>query len=105
MNIRIVKKKKRVGRELFNWLLRLAVLFFIFYATIMLINQFVKISEKKEQLATLSSQLDLQKAKNEELKKVSQATDEENEEYFEKEARKLNLSKPKERIFANISGN
>ena len=105
MNIRIVKKKKRVGKELFNWLLRLAVLFFIFYATFMLINQFVKISEKKEQLATLSSQLDLQKAKNEELKKVSQATGEENEEYFEKEARKLNLSKPKERIFANISGN
>ena len=105
MNIRIVKKKKRVGKELFNWLLRLAVLFFIFYATFMLINQFVKIIEKKEQLATLSSQLDLQKAKNEELKKVSQATDEENEEYFEKEARKLNLSKPKERIFANISGN
>ena len=105
MNIRIVKKKKRVSKELFNWLLRLAVLFFIFYATFMLINQFVKISEKKEQLAMLSSQLDLQKAKNEELKKVSQATDEENEEYFEKEARKLNLSKPKERIFANISGN
>jgi len=105
MNIRIMKKKKRVSKELFNWLLRLAVLFFIFYATFMLINQFVKISEKKEQLATLSSQLDLQKAKNEELKKVSQATDEENEEYFEKEARKLNLSKPKERIFANISGN
>lgn len=105
MSIKIIKKKKKVGKKLVFWLLKLTILFFVFYTIYILINQYVKINTKKEQLSSLSSQLSLQMAKNEELKKISQATAEENEKYFEKEARKLNLSKPKERIFANISGN
>ena len=64
-----------------------------------------KINEKREQLNCLNSELELQKAKNEKLRKISQATDEENEEYFVKTARELNLSKHNERIFVNISGN
>lgn len=71
----------------------------------MLASQRVKINNKKEQLLSLSSQLEIQKAKNDELKKISQSTDKENKKYFEKEARKLNLSKPNERIFSNVSGN
>ncbi len=105
MSVRIVKKKKKVSKELTKWLLRLVVLFLVLYGAFILVNQHLKINNKKEQLSSLSSQLDMQKAKNEELKKISQSANEENKEYFEKEARKLNLSKPKERIFANIAGN
>ena len=71
----------------------------------MMINQISKINDKKEYLNYLSYELELQRTKNEELKKISQASDEENEEYFVKTARELNLSKHNERIFVNISGN
>ncbi len=105
MEIKVIKGKRNLKKNLFKWLLKSMTLFFIFYAVFVLANQYSKINEKKEHLSSLNSELELQKAKNEELKKVSQATDEENEEYFVKTARELNLSKHNERIFVNISGN
>lgn len=105
MEIKVIKGKKNLKKNLFKWLLKSMALFFVFYAVFVLANQYSKINEKKEHLSFLNSELELQKAKNEELKKVSQATDEENEEYFVKTARELNLSKHNERIFVNISGN
>lgn len=105
MEIKVIKGKRNLKKNLFKWLFKSMTLFFIFYVVFILANQYSKINEKKEHLSYLNSELELQKAKNEELKKVSQATDEENEEYFVKTARELNLSKHNERIFVNISGN
>ena len=67
MEIKVIKGKRNLKKNLFKWLLKSMTLFFIFYAVFV--------------------------------------TDEENEEYFVKTARELNLSKHNERIFVNISGN
>lgn len=105
MEIKVIKGKKKFNKNLVKCFFKATILVLIFYMAFMLINQYVKINNKKENLNYLSSELKLQKIKNDELKKISEATDEENEEYFVKTARKLNLSKHNERIFVNISGN
>lgn len=105
MEIKVIKGKKKLKKSLLKWLLKSMAFLFVLYSVFALASQYAKINEKKEYLNCLSSELELQKAKNEKLKKVSQATDDENEEYFIKIARELNLSKHNERIFVNISGN
>lgn len=101
----VIKGKKRISKRLISWGLRVLVLTFIFYIAFMLVNQYIQINNKKGNLEALNSQLELQDKKNEELRKIAQSTDEENEESFIRMARELNLSKPDERIFVNISGN
>ena len=105
MEIKVIKGKQNLKKKLVKWLLKSFLLIFIFYTMFLLINQYSKINDKKEYLNYLNSELELQKTKNEELKKISQASDEENKEYFVKIARGLNLSKHNEKIFVNISGN
>ncbi len=101
----VVKRKRKISESFVNWSLRVLVLIFVFYIAFMLVNQYIQINNKKRNLENLNSQLELQEKKNEELKKIAQASDEENEESFIRMARELNLSKPDERIFVNISGN
>ncbi len=103
--MKVIKGKKKISKNLFRISVRLMILAFIFYTSFILINQYVQINRKKEILENLNSQLEIQETKNNELKKIAQATDEENEEYFIRLARELNLSKHDERIFVNISGN
>lgn len=103
--MKVIKGKKKINKNFFRITVRLVILAFIFYTSFILINQYVQINNKKETLDNLNSQLEVQKTKNDELKKIAQATDEENEEYFVRIARELNLSKHDERIFVNISGN
>ena len=105
MTIKVLKGKSRINKILLKWLFKLVILFLVFYAFFMLINQHSKINEKKEYLNSLSTELELQQNKNNELKKISQASDEEIKEYYVKLARELNLSKHNEKIFVNISGN
>ena len=105
MKIKVIKGKRKLKKNLFKWMLKSVALYFVFYSVFVLAGQYTKINEKREHLNCLNSELELQKAKNEKLRKISQATDEENEEYFVKTARELNLSKHNERIFVNISGN
>ena len=71
----------------------------------MLIGQCIKIENKKNELENINLLLEMQNIENNELKKVVQASDEENEEYFIRVARELNFSKPNERTFINVSGN
>ena len=105
MEIKVIKGKQNFKKKLVKWLLKSFLLIFIFYIMFLLVNQYSKINDKKEYLNYLNSELELQKTKNEELKKISQASDEENKEYFMKLARELNLSKHNEKIFVSISGN
>lgn len=97
----MIKKSASINKNLVKWAVKALALLFVFYMSFVIVNQFVKINDKKEHLSSISAELELQKTKNDELKKVYNATDEENEEYFVKKARELNMAKPKERIFVN----
>ncbi len=101
MEFKVLKKPAGVNRNLVKWAVKASVLLFIFYMGFAIVNQFVKINDKKEHLSSISAELELQKTKNDELKRAYNATDAENEEYFVKKARELNMAKPNERIFVN----
>ena len=101
MEFNVIKKTASINKNLVKWAVKASVLLFVFYMGFAILNQFVKINDKKEHLRSISAELEQQKTKNDELKKVYNATDEENKEYFVKKARELNMSKPKERIFVN----
>ena len=100
--MRVIKQKKRKK----SILLRLAVLAFIAYIVVTLVNQQVQISEKKAQLQSMKEQIRVQEIENEDLKRVSDSDYAQNEDYIERVAReKLDYVKPGERVFINISGN
>lgn len=99
-----VLKKKKV--RLIPLILKIVVATFVFYIIFMLVNQQAQINNKKRDLDELTTKLQLQTIKNEELKKFSESTEGKNEEYIERIAREsLDLSKKGERVFINISGN
>lgn len=97
----MLKKPAGINKNLVKWAVKILVLLFIFYMVFAIVNQFVKINDKKEHLRSINAELKLQKTKNDELKRVFNATDAENKEYFVKKARELNMAKPNERIFVN----
>ena len=101
MEFKVIKKTASINKNLVKWAVKASVLLFVFYMGFAILNQFVKINDNKEHLRSISAEVEPQKTKNDELKKVYNATDEENKEYFVKKARELNMSKPKERIFVN----
>lgn len=93
-----VKKKSYI-------LLYVAIFAFAVYAVITLVNQYVEISDKKQQLAELNNQILVQEIKNEDIEKVKNYTGEELDEYIEKIAREeLEYIGQGERVFVNISG-
>lgn len=100
--MKVVKQKKRKK----SILLRLAVLAFVAYIVVTLVNQQVQISEKKAQLQSMNEQIRVQEIQNEDLKRVVNAGEGENEDYIERVAREgLDYAKPGERVFINIAGN
>lgn len=93
-----VKKKSYI-------LLYVAIFAFAVYAVITLVNQYVEISDKKQQLAELNNQILVQEIKNEDIEKVKNYTGEELDEYMKKIAREdLGYISQGERVFVNISG-
>ncbi len=93
-----VKKKSYI-------LLYVAIFAFAVYAVITLVNQYVEISDKKQQLAELNSQILVQEIKNEDIEKVKNYTGKELDDYIEKIAREeLEYIGQGERVFVNISG-
>ena len=100
--MKVVKQKKRKK----SIMLRLAVLAFVAYIVVTLVNQQVQISEKKAQLQSMNEQIRVQEIQNEDLKRVVNAGEGENEDYIERVAREgLDYAKPGERVFINIAGN
>lgn len=86
-------------------LLRFAILTFSVYALVMLINQQVTISEKKQELVSVKQQIQIQEIQNEDLKSAISTGNKGNSDYIEKAAREgLDFSKPGERVFVNIAG-
>lgn len=98
VNLPKVKKKSFI-------LLYVAIFAFAVYAVITLVNQYIEISDKKQQLAELKNQISVQEIKNEDIEKVKNYTGEELDEYIEKIAREeLEYIGQGERVFVNISG-
>lgn len=75
------------------------------YAVITLVNQFVEISDKKQQLAELQDQIVVQEIKNDQISEVKNYSDKELAQYIEQIAREdLDYIKEGERVFVNIAG-
>jgi cell division protein DivIC len=86
-------------------LLRLAIFVFSVYTLVLLIQQQTSIREKKQQLAAMEQQIQIQEIQNDDLKSALQSGEAGSGNYIEKAAREgLDYSKPGERVYVNIAG-
>ncbi len=86
-------------------LLRIAILAFIIYFIVVMVNQQININKKKQELDTLNEQIKTQELVNNEMRHILDSSDSANQQYIEKKAREnLNLVDPSERVFVNIAG-
>lgn len=86
-------------------LLRIAIFAFAVYALTALIQEQATLSEKKQELASIKQQIQIQEIKNDDLKSALGSGQSGQNEYIEKAAREgLGYSKPGERVFVNIAG-
>lgn len=95
-------KKRRKKRYI---LLYLAAIGFTFYAVITIINQNVKIAEKKAELSELQQEINVVEIQSQYLEKVRGYSGEQLSEYIEKIAKEdLGYVGEGERIFINVAG-
>ena len=95
-------KKKRKLRYI---ALYLAAIGFVFYAVITIINQSVRIAEKKAELSKIQQHINVVEIESDYLEKVQGYTGEELNEYMEKIAKEdLGYVSNGERIFINVAG-
>ncbi len=100
--MKILKTKRQKG----SFLLRLAIFAFAVYTVVALVNQQVQISEKRQELANVKQQIQIQEIKNEDIKHALSTGANASSDYIERVAREgLSLAKPGERVFVNIAGN
>lgn len=98
----IKPKKVRKKRHI---LLYIAIIGFVFYAVITIINQSVEISKKQIELQNLQQQINVVEIQTQYLQKVQNYTGEELEKYIEKIAKEdMGYISEGERIFINVSG-
>ncbi len=101
--MKVIKRKK--SKLFFSAVAKVLPVALVLYAAILLVNQYSQLKEKRSELDVLNSKVAVQKMKNDELRKIAKATDEECTGYIEKVAREsLNLSKKGERVFVNVLG-
>ncbi len=99
-------KKKRKCNKKRSLIISLAVGAFAVYAVATFINQQIQIGDKREELALLTQEIQVQTIKNNEIRKSLDSTANENSEYIERQARTgLDFVKPGERVFVNVAGN
>ncbi len=99
----VKQPKRKKHRHLF---LRLAVLAFIAYVVVALVDQQIQINAKTRELESLQQQIKVQAITNEDMQRIVEAGEGENSEYIERVAREsLDLSHPGERVFINMAGN
>ena len=104
----VQKKLREVKTSKFkkSVLLRIAILAFIIYFIVVMINQQININKKRQELSSLNAQINAQQIANDELQHILDSSDEANQIYIEKKAREnLGLVDPDERVFVNIAGN
>lgn len=94
-------KKRKVKKSL---LLRFAIFVFAVYMVWGLVNQQIKINEKRQQLSKVEKQIQIQEIENGEIKSAL-TTSGNSSDYIEQKAREdLGYAKPGERVFINIAG-
>lgn len=97
-------KPKKVRRKR-HFLLYIAIIGFVFYAVITIINQSVEISKKRIELQKLQQQINVVEIQTQYLEKVQHYTGEELEKYIEKIAKEdMGYIGEGERIFINVAG-
>ena len=95
------KKPKKKRNIIFGVILGL----FAAYAVVTLISQQIQINQKQSELSELEDKSLIEDFRIEEIKKVYNSSDEENEEYIKRFARdQLGYAEPDERVFINIAG-
>lgn len=98
----IAPKKRKKGRYI---LIYLAIVGFVFYAVITIINQNVQIAEKKSELTDLQQQISVVEIQSQYLKKVQDYKGDDLKKYIEKIAKdELGYVGDGERIFINVAG-
>ncbi len=102
-------KTKRIKRKT-NWILCIAVVAFIIYVAVTIVDQNVKIRKAKEELSDLDNRIKIQNIKLDEMKSVADAAEKNDldsfSDYIEKIAREnLDYVKSGEVVFINIAGN
>lgn len=98
-------EKPRKKHTLRYVLLYLAAIGFVFYAVITIINQNVKIAEKRAELSELQQHINVVEIESNYLEKVRNYKGEELAEYMEKIAKEdLGYVSEGERIFINVAG-
>ncbi len=102
-NIKEITPKRSKKRK--HILLYLAIIGFAFYAVITIINQSVRISDKKEELKELQQQINVVEIQTQYLKKVQGYKGDDLSKYIEKIAKEeLGYVGEGERIFINVAG-
>lgn len=102
-NIKEITPKRSKKRR--HILLYLAIIGFAFYAVITIINQSVRISDKKEELKELQQQINVVEIQTQYLKKVQGYKGDDLSKYIEKIAKEeLGYVGEGERIFINVAG-
>ena len=95
-------KKKRKLRYI---ALYLAAIGFVFYAVITIINQSVRIAEKKAELSKIHQHINVVEIESKELEKVRDYKGKDLADYMERIAKeKLGYVSEGERIFINVAG-
>ncbi|MBQ2153318.1 MAG: septum formation initiator family protein [Clostridia bacterium] len=99
------RKKTKDNKKMISFIISIAVILFAFYAVVTLVDQQLKIADKKEELAELQNEIIIQEVKNDELNDVYNLEDSDNDAYIERVAREeFDYSKQGERVFINIAG-
>lgn len=104
-----MKSKKRKHRSKSQWVLCIAVIVFILYIAVTIVEQQIQISAAQETLLAKEHELEIQKIKTQELAEVAHAVASDDldsfSEYIEQVARKnLDYVKNGEVVFINIAG-
>ena len=98
----VVRKKKRYKRSL---LLRISVVCLGVYILAALIDQQMQISQKREQLAQLQQEIQIQEIRNDEISSTQSSSGGMSDEYAEKIARQeLGVADENERVFIIVTG-
>ncbi len=102
-------QKTRNTKRGSNWVLYIAVVAFVLYIAVTIVDQNVKIRSAQDELAELDDKISLQKIKIEELKTVAEAVEKNDldsySDYIERIAREeLGYVKSGEVVYINIAG-
>ena len=91
--------------RLITALITIAAVAFAVYAVVSLVSIHSQISELRQELAEIQSQITVQEIKNEEMSKINGLSEQERSEYIEQIARdELDYVKEGERVFVNVAG-